>query len=58
MGSTSLFGRYTTDHLCSIVEGLLGLESSLISSHALADDFSVLVDPDVGDCTEAVLDDF
>ena len=58
MGRAGLFGRDTTNHLSSVVKSLLSLESSLISSHTLADDLGILVDPDIGDGAEAAFDNF
>jgi hypothetical protein len=58
MGGSCFFWRNTTNHLCTILEGLLGLESSLISGHTLTDDFGIFVDPDVWYGTEAAFDDF
>ena len=56
MSGSSLFGWYTSNHLCSIVESLLSLKGSLITCHALADNFGMLVDPDIWSCTEHSLD--
>lgn len=58
MNLAGLFRGNTTNHLGAVVESLLGLKSSLISSDTLADDFGIFVDPDVGCGTETVFDDF
>ena len=58
MGGAGFFGGDSSDHLGAIVEGLLGLEGALISSHSLADDFGVFINPDVGGSAEHFLDGF
>mmetsp|Transcript_126888 Transcript_126888/g.355347 ORF Transcript_126888/g.355347 Transcript_126888/m.355347 type:complete len:302 (-) Transcript_126888:42-947(-) len=45
---TSLVGGHTSYHVCSIINGLLGVECSLLSSKSLADDFGILIHPNLG----------
>jgi hypothetical protein len=45
MSGSTLLRSDSTDHLGSIGQSVLGVESALLSSEALADDASVLVDP-------------
>jgi len=47
MLSSSLAFVYTTNNLGSIGKSLFGMESSVLSSHTLADNFSVLIDKNV-----------
>ena len=58
MSCACFFGVDSSDHLGVVVKGLLGLEGSLVSSDTLADNFGVLVDPDVRCCREKVFANF
>ena len=58
MSGPCFFGWNSTNHLSSIVKSLLSLEGALITSHSLADDFCMFVDPDVGSSAEHFLNGF
>ena len=49
----TLARRDTAHHLCSVLNGLLGVESTLLAGHALANNTGVLVYEDFGGAGEA-----
>ena len=58
VSAAGLLGGNSSNHLSAVVQSLLGLEGALVSSHSLADDLGVLVDPDLRGGTEHPLDGF
>lgn len=52
MGGAGFLGGDATNHLGAVVEGLLGLEGTLVACHSLADDLGFLIYPDSGSGTK------
>ena len=48
MFGSCFFGIHSSYHLSSVGNGLLGVESTILASHALADNFGVFVNENLG----------